>query len=238
LKRSNTQLESDAIKAAKAVGGETFFRRDVELTLRHSARLRGQTISHTGEVMRKLKLQMQITIDGFVAGPEGQLDWMTWDMDEDLVSFITHLTDTSDTILLGRKMTDGFIKYWEQVITQPDSPEYSFGQKMVGLPKVVFSKTLSRVAGRNVRVENGPVVDAVNRLKNEAGKDIIVYGGATFVSSLIENGLIDELNLFVNPVAIGTGMRVFSDRRPLRLAGSTAYASGIVVNIYEPRRSA
>jgi len=188
--------------------------------------------------MRKLKLQMQITVDGYVAGPEGQLDWMTWDMDEKLMSFIQHLTDTSDTILLGRKMTDGFIKYWEQVITQLDSPEYSFCQKMVSIPKVVFSKTLNKIEGRNVRVENGPIVDAVNRLKGQTGKDIIVYGGATFVSSLIENGLIDEPNLFVNPVTIGAGMQIFCDRRPLRLAGSTAYACGIVVNTYEPQRSA
>ena len=183
--------------------------------------------------MRKLKLQMQITVDGFVAGPEGQLDWMTWDMDERLVSFINHLTDTSDTILLGRKMTEGFIKYWEQVITQPNSPEYSFGQKMVSIPKVVFSRTINRVDGQNVRVENGPIVEAVNRLKSHKGKDIIVYGGASFVSSLIENRLIDELNLFVNPVAIGEGMRVFGSRRPLKLAASTDYECGIVVNTYE-----
>src|SRR5690242_1540717 len=100
--------------------------------------------------MRKLKLQVQITVDGFVAGPEGQLDWMTWTKDEPLLAFINHLTDTSDTILLGRKMTEGFVNYWEQVITQPDSPEYTFGEKMVSIPKVVFSKTISSVEGRNV----------------------------------------------------------------------------------------
>src|SRR5437762_167817 len=102
-----------------------------------------QSLHHRGP-MRKLKLQMQMTVDGFVAGPQGQLDWMTWDMDEELIAFINHLTDTSDTILLGRKMTEGFIKYWEQVVTQPDSPEYTFAQKMVRIPKVVFSKTTSK----------------------------------------------------------------------------------------------
>ncbi len=98
--------------------------------------------------MRKLKLQMQITVDGFVAGPEGQLDWMTWEMDEKLIAFINHLTDTSDTILLGRKMTEGFIKYWEGVVANPSSPEHAFGRKMVDTPKIVFSKTLSRIEGR------------------------------------------------------------------------------------------
>lgn len=185
--------------------------------------------------MRKLKLQMQITVDGFVAGPEGQLDWIIMAMDDRLLSFINHLTDTSDTILLGRKMTEGFVKYWEHVVTQPNGPEYSFGQKMVTIPKVVFSRTIKKVEGKNVRVENGPMVEAVNHLKSQAGKDIIVYGGATFVSSLIENRLLDELNFFVNPVAIGKGMQVFHARSPLKLTASVAYPSGIVVNTYEPQ---
>jgi dihydrofolate reductase len=185
--------------------------------------------------MRKLKLQVQMSADGFVAGPEGQLDWMTFDMGDDLLAFVNHLTDTSDTILMGRKMTEGFVKYWEHVLTQPSSPEYEFAEKMVRLPKVVFSRTVKRIEGKNVRVENGPLVDSVNRLKSQAGKDIIVYGGATFVSSLIENRLIDELNLFVNPTAIGNGMRIFSQRTPLTLLRSVAYSSGIVVDSYTPR---
>lgn len=185
--------------------------------------------------MRKLKLQMQITADGFVAGPDGQLDWMTsFDTDEKLIALINRLTDSSDTILLGRKMTPGFIAYWEGALNHPDSPEYSFARKMVDYPKVVFSKTLTRMEGRNVRVEGGDLVQAVNQLKGQAGKDIIVYGGATFVGSLIENGLIDQLNFFVNPVAIGRGMPVFKSRKLLELISSTAYPSGIVVNSYEP----
>jgi dihydrofolate reductase len=178
---------------------------------------------------------MQITADGFVAGPEGQLDWMTWDMDEKLLAFINQLTDTSDTILLGRKMTDGFIKYWEGAITKPESPEYAFARKMVDTPKVVFSKTLNRIDGQNVRVENGDMVQAVNKLKNAQGKDIIVYGGAGFVSSLIENGLIDEFNFFVNPAAIGNGMRIFKDRKRMHLTASMACPCGIVVNTYQPK---
>ena len=70
--------------------------------------------------MRKLKLQVQMTVDGFVAGPDGQLDWMTRNLDEGVIARIVQITDSSDTILLGRGMTDGFIKYCEAV--QPDSP--------------------------------------------------------------------------------------------------------------------
>src|SRR5256712_7842147 len=148
--------------------------------------------------MRKLKLQVQMTVDGFVAGPEGQLDWMTRNLDEGVIARIVQLTDSSDTILLGRGMTAGFIDYWEAV--QPESPEYSFARKMVDTPKVVFSKTLTRVAGKNVRVESGELVQAVNHLKGQRGKDIVVYGGATFLNGLNDDHLIYELNLFVNPV--------------------------------------
>jgi dihydrofolate reductase len=184
--------------------------------------------------MRKLKLQMQVTVDGYVAGPQGELDWMTFDMDPGLLAFINQLTDTSDTILLGRKMTDGFVKYWEHAATLKDSPEYDFAQKMVGLPKVVFSRTVKHVEGKNVHVENRDLAGAVNQLKSQPGKDIVVYGGATFVSSLVEHLLIDEMNLFVNPVAIGSGLQIFKGKTPLKLAASTAYPSGIVVNSYLP----
>jgi dihydrofolate reductase len=114
-------------------------------------------------------------------------------------------------------------------------PAASFAESMVGLPKVVFSKTVDSVPGRNVRVENGDLVEKVNELKNRPGKDLLVYGGAGFVSSLIANGLIDEFNLFVHPTAIGDGMSIFSRDTPLTLRDSKAYESGIVVDVYEPR---
>jgi dihydrofolate reductase len=182
--------------------------------------------------MRKLKLQVQITVDGFVAGPKGQLDWMTFNMDDQLLAFINQLTDTSDTILMGRKMTSGFVQYWETVLEKPKNPEHAFARKMVDTPKIVFSKSLQRIDGKNVRVENGDLVEKVQELKRQPGKDLVVYGGATFVSSLIEHDLIDELNFFVNPVAIGEGLRIFQGRKPLALAQSTRYSSGIVVNTY------
>jgi dihydrofolate reductase len=177
---------------------------------------------------------MQIAVDGFVAGPEGQLDWMTWEMDPKLEAFIDQLTETSDTILLGRKMTPGFIGHWERALANPDSREYPFAQKMVGYEKVVFSRTLHHVDGKNVRVHNGDIVEGVNAVKRQAGKDIVVYGGATFVASLIEHNLIDELNLFVNPVAIADGLRVFTGRKTLKLVAATPYPCGIVVSTYQP----
>jgi dihydrofolate reductase len=121
------------------------------------------------------------------------------------------------------------------VVTQSESPEHAFTQKMVALPKVVFSKSIQHVEGKNVRVEGGELAGAVKKLKSQPGKDIVVYGGATFVPSLLEQDLIDELNLFVNPVAIGRGMRVFKEKMPLKRVASTAYPCGIVVNSYRPQ---
>ena len=180
--------------------------------------------------MRKLKLQMQMTVDGFVAGPEGQLDWMTFEEDAPLLAFINDLIDTSDTILMGRKMAGGFLRYWESV--KPDSPELTFAQKMVDTPKIVFSHTIETIEGKNVSVETRSLVEAINQLKSEPGKDLLVYGGASFVSSLLDHDLLDELHLFINPVAIGGGMQIFKNRKPLKLTGSTAYDGGKVVNTY------
>lgn len=181
--------------------------------------------------MRKVKLQMQMTVDGFVAGPNGELDWMSFAMDEPTVARINELIDTSDTIVMGRKMADGFVKYWEGV--PPDSPEYPFARKMIDTPKIVFSRTVDHVPGQNLRVENRPPAEVLAELKAQEGKDLLVYGGAGFASSLIEQNLVDELHFFVNPVAIGEGMRVFHGRTPLERIGSTAYEGGKVVNSYK-----
>ena len=188
--------------------------------------------------MRKLKLQVQLSVDGYVAGPNGELDWMTWEHSEKLIDRINEITDSSDTILLGRKMTDGFINYWEGV--KSDSPEFTFAKKMVDTPKIVFSKTIKNIAGKNVVVENGDLVTAVKKLKGEPGKDIVVYGGAGFVSSLIKNGLIDEFNFFFNPVMINKGMRIFDlldKRQKLSLVSSTGYDCGVAVITYKLQNS-
>jgi len=187
--------------------------------------------------MRKLKLQIQITIDGFVAGPEGQLDWM-WTSaqpDESMFRKIAELAETSDTILLGRKMTREFCDYWENVTAnQPDSPEYSFAQQMVNMRKIAFSRTQKEISGKNLEVENGDLVTAVKALKAQPGKDILVYGGADFASSLINENLVDEYYFFSNPVAIGNGLSIFKEKKLLELQNSIAYKNGKILSIYLP----
>lgn len=187
--------------------------------------------------MRKLKLQMQTTVDGFVAGPNGELDWMNFEIeDKPLFELINALIDSSDTILMGRKMTEGFVSYWTSVLENPESPEYEFAQKMVDTPKIVFTKTLDESPWANTILAKGDLVEEINRLKNQPGKDILVYGGANFVSSLIRENLIDEYNLFVNPVAIGNGLTIFNrlnGNLNLKLVESKAFNCEIVLR-YQP----
>ena len=191
--------------------------------------------------MRKLKLQVQMSVDGFVGGPNGELDWMTWNMDDKLQEYINSLTDSSDTILLGRKMADGFIRHWTSMLSRPNDESYSFAKKMVDTPKVVFTKTLDEtnpmvMGWYNTSLAKGNIEDDVNALKKVNGNDIIVYGGANFVSSLIAADLIDELHLFVNPAAIANGLKIFTQRTKLLLQNSTLYECGINVSVYKPAR--
>ena len=190
--------------------------------------------------MRKLKLQMQITVDGFVARPNGDLDWMTLDIDEEQRELENSLADSADTILMGRKMTEGFVNYWTNEVKNPESPWAFLAKRMVEYPKIVFTKTLDKSPWPNTVLAKGDIVDEVNRLKNKEGKDIIVYGGAGFVSSLLKHNLIDEIYLFVNPVAIGEGMTIFKDlggRFDLRQLDATPFACGTTVHKYLPGRA-
>ena len=186
--------------------------------------------------MKKLKLQVQMTVDGFVAGPNGELDWMQWNWSDDIKNYVSELTDSVDTILLGRKMTDGFISHWTNVIADPNNEEYDAAKKFVDYPKVVFTKTVDIHNWINTTLAKGDLAEEVNRLKEQRGKNIIVYGGASFVSSLIKNNLIDEYYLFINPTAIGKGMEIFNkveNKMELKLVNSSAFECGVIVNKYE-----
>lgn len=191
--------------------------------------------------MRKLKLQVQMSVDGFVAGPNGEMDWMVWDTDPEAEAYVNTLTDTSDTILLGRKMTEGFVNYWTDVVdNKPESPEFPFAQKMVNTPKVVFTKTLEESPWDNTVLAKGDLTQEIARLKEQDGKDIIVYGGATFVSTLIKADLIDEFHLCINPVIIGNGMTIFNELdgwQTLTLVKSTSFDCGTVILHYKPKRT-
>jgi len=187
--------------------------------------------------MRKLKLQMQQSLDGFMARPNGDLDWMIWDWDEELKEYGNELTAPVDLILLGRKMSDGFLGHWSAVAANPEDPEHSFGRIMNDTPKIVFSRTLQTIEGNNTSLLKEASPEVIHELKAKPGGDIIVYGGANFVSGLFQQGLIDEFYLFINPVAIGKGLSIFNNlrqNRQLKLQHARAFSCGVAVLVYQP----
>jgi len=192
--------------------------------------------------MRKLKLQMQITLDGFVAGPNGENDWVlipgTPDPEalKQMIGFGADLAANCDTLLLGRKLAaSGFCTHWENVAdNQPGNPWHPLAQLITDHRKIAFGRSEETLPGRNLEVENGDLATTVQTLKKQPGKDILVYGGAGFVSSLVSLNLIDEYYLIINPVAIGVGLSIFKERKILKLESSVAYKSGKVLNKYVP----
>ncbi len=188
--------------------------------------------------MRKLKLQVQLTADGFMAGPEGEIDWMVFDWDDALKQYVTELTANVDCIVMGRKLAEGFIPYWADVAADATHPEQASGREFSDLPKVVFTKTLASSPWGNTVLATGELGEEIRQLKQQKGKDIIAYGGAAFVSALTQQSLIDEYHLFINPIAIGQGLTIFGtlkQREIFTLESSTAYDCGIVVLKYVPK---
>jgi len=186
--------------------------------------------------MRRLKLQMQISIDGYNStGPNDEQKWVTWAWDE-IKSYVLDLLDTTDTILIGRKLAVDYIPYWQNTSANPKDPMYEAATRIVSAKKVVFTKSLDRSQWSNTELAKGKMVDEINKLKGQSGKDIIVYGGSSFVSSLVKEKLVDEFHLFVNPVALGKGVPIF-DRlenwQQLKLRKSITYDCGIVLLNYD-----
>lgn len=180
-----------------------------------------------------------MTVDGYIAGPNGEMDWMALDWDVELKQYVTDITEPVDTIVLGRKLAVGFIPHWTAVAANPENLEFTAGQKFTSTPKVVFTKTLDKSEWDNTVLARGDLVDEITKLKKQEGGDIIAYGGATFVSALIKQGLIDEYHLFMNPAAIGNGMAIFNEldnKRNLTLVKATSFECGIVVLHYVPIR--
>lgn len=186
--------------------------------------------------MRKLKLQMQVTLDGYNStGPNDEQRWVTWDLDGILPS-VLDLLDSSDTILIGRKLADGYIPFWQDTSTKPNDPMYELATRIVNSRKVVFSKTLTQSSWDTAEIATGLLKDEVNALKSQKGKDLIVYGGSSFVASLIQEGLIDEFHFYINPIAIGKGISAFGmldNWQHLTLINSTTFDSGILLVIYK-----
>lgn len=180
--------------------------------------------------MRNLVLFMHVSLDGFVAGPGGEMDWIH--VDEQIFDYAGQRTNASDLALYGRKTYEMMQAYWPTAADQPNPTkhdiEHSAWYKAVS--KVVLSKSM-RTAPANTQIISEDVAGEVLKLKQAAGKEIVIFGSPGAAHSLMSAGLIDDYWLFVNPVLIGQGIPLFKDireRMALTLVASKTFSSGVV----------
>jgi dihydrofolate reductase len=186
--------------------------------------------------MRKLIYSMGVSLDGFIAGPAGEIDWSA--PDEELHRFHNDQTRELGAHLCGRRLYE-VMTYWETAEENPSLPEHEleFARIWKALPKVVFSTTLEKVEGNSRLVRDG-VAEEVARLKEHPGKDLAV-GGAGLASTLMAPGLIDEYRLFVSPVVLGAGTPFFpplDQRINLELIETRTFGSRVVYMRYGSSR--
>lgn len=189
-----------------------------------------------GNIMRKVILLMHVSLDGFTAGPDGALDWIV--VDGEVWKEVIDLQNTADTALFGRINYQGFESYWPTVPSDPNasSNEREHAHWLEQASKLVFSTTLSQVSWKNTRIVEGPIVKEVATLKQQAGKNLLFFGGARLAQTFVKEKLVDEYRLLVNPVVLGQGSRLFQDiqqRIALNLVETRTYRSGVVELRYQ-----
>ena len=185
--------------------------------------------------MRKLTLFNLMTLDGFFAGPNGEIDWHH--VDEEFNEFAIEQLNTIGALIFGRVTYQLMAAYWptpEAIASDP-----IVAGKMNDLPKFVFSKTLSEVGWGNTRLVNGDAVQEATRLKGQAGDDLFIFGSANLAATFARAGLIDEYRIMVNPVVLGTGQPLFQGldiRLELNLLDMRKFDNGNVLLYYAPDR--
>jgi dihydrofolate reductase len=192
---------------------------------------------------RKLIASLQISVDGFIEGPNGEMDWAMMEDEEtwgDIFEMLTHI----DTFILGREMYPNYEQYWLAVLADPDAilplsgrvaskNEIAYAHLADSRQHLVLSRTLDKVAWKTTRIVRD--VDDIRKLKQEPGKDMYAVGGAKLISSLMNQGLVDELRLLVNPLILGGGKALFKavkGRHTLKLAGAKPLKSGKIALTY------
>ncbi len=179
--------------------------------------------------MRKLIYFSMVSLDGFIARPNGDLDWVF--IDEELHRYVNEQQRMLGAYLYGRRMYDLMAADWPRLAGDPSAPGYiaEFAAIWKRMPKVVFSQTLERVEW-NARLVRGHPAEEVAKLKAEPGNDLEV-GGAGLAGTLIGRGLVDEYQLFVNPVVLGSGIRLFPPLErtiDLQLLDTRSFGSGVI----------
>lgn len=190
--------------------------------------------------MRNLIFFMHTSLDGFVAGLNGEMDWIN--IDDEMFDFVATMTDKADTALYGRVTYEMMQNYWPTAGEQPNASkhdkEHSAWYNKV--PKIVLSKTISEKGLENTTFINDHLADSINRIKNQDGKNILIFGSPRASHSLLSLGLIDEFWLFVNPVLLGHGIPLFKDvneTTKLKLIETKMFSCGVIALHYETKQN-
>jgi dihydrofolate reductase len=187
--------------------------------------------------MRKLVLTEWVSLDGYTAGRNNDMSFVGESFDDEMGKYESDIVDTGDTLVLGRVTYESFAGSWPHV---PDSPtaseaEKDYARRLNAMRKLVFSKTLAAAHWQNSTLFRDLDPEAIDRLKHEDGKDLLIYGSANLVQQLTRLGLIDEYQILVHPVLLGGGKRLFgeAERTRLRLVSATPFSSGVVLLTYQ-----
>lgn len=183
--------------------------------------------------MRRLMVFNSVTLDGYFAGPDGDLSWAHKD-DPEWNAFVAGNAGGGGELLFGRVTYELMASYWPTPMAMQNSPEVAKG--MNEMPKVVFSRTLDAVPWQNTRLVKGDMVSEVRRMKQATGDGMVILGSGSIVSQLAQAGLIDEFQLVVNPIVLGQGKPLFQGMtRPLPLERTAvrSFANGNVLLTYQ-----
>lgn len=179
--------------------------------------------------MRKAIVSNMMSLDGYLEGAKRELDWHV--VDEEFFAYAAEMLNSVDTILFGRRTYEMMAAYWPQAAAD------AIAEKMNGLPKVVFSRSLKSADWAHTTVLRGEAQKHVQALKQAPGGDMVILGSGALASSLLEAGLIDEYRVILNPVVLGAGRSLFQGMRErvrLRLRRVRPFRSGVVLLAYEP----
>jgi dihydrofolate reductase len=184
--------------------------------------------------MRKVIVSNLVSIDGYFAGPNGELDWHN--VDAEFNEYAVELLNSVDVLLFGRVTYLLMADYWPTSFAVENDPIVA--DKMNSLPKIVFSKTLDKVEWINTKLIKKNIVEEITKLKHQPGKDIALLGSSNLALTFIQHGLIDEYRVIVNPVVLGNGKPLFKglkDKLNLKLLNIKTFKSGNVLLYYEPK---
>lgn len=188
--------------------------------------------------MRKLIFFMHTSLDGFVAGPKGELNWAT--VNDEIFDFVATITEKADTALYGRVTYEMMQSYWPDAGNKPNATKHEKEHSVwySKVPKVVLSRTISEEGLDNTKVIGDQLTEKINEIKSQDGENILIFGSPAASNSLLSLGLIDEFWLFVSPVLLGEGIPLFNgvtEMTKLKLL-ETKTLSGEVIALHYERK--